>query len=199
MNNRHKLTLISSSLILAMALAACNDPALRPTSTPKPISEPQPAVQEATSAPAIIQAAAPSGPVLGMLEFTGIDIGFTPNFANVDKPGRYTVKFHNTGAIPHDISFPDGTKITAKANETQQADVMIGAEGVKFICSVPGHKDAGMVGTVSVGGKAVADTEEAGGGHGGPAVAYDVQPDANAPAYKLHDALAPLPLGGTDT
>jgi nitrite reductase (NO-forming) len=197
MNNQHRLKLVSSSLILAMALAACNEPTLRPTSTPKPTSEPQPAIQEATSAPAIIQAVAPSGSVLGTLEFTGIDIGFTPNFANVDKPGRYAIKFHNTGAIPHDMSFPDGTKITVKAGETQQADVMIGAEGVKFICSVPGHKEAGMVGTISVGGKAMAQTEEAGGGHGGPAVAFDVERDASAPDYQLHEALAPRPLGGT--
>jgi len=191
---------ISCLLVLGLSLAACSGSEMRPTSTPKPISAPQAAAQvapvTATTAPTLIQAATSSGSVLGTLELTGIDIGFTPNFINVDAPGRYTIKLHNTGSIMHDVSFPDGTKIIANAGETQQADVMIGAEGVKFICSIPGHKEAGMVGTISVGGKVVAQTEESGGGHGGPAVAFDIEPDANAPAYVPRDATAPALLAG---
>ena len=198
MNKRHPH--IACLLVLGLSLAACSGSEMRPTSTPHPTSAPQVATQAApeaaTTAPTLIQAVAPSGSVLGTLEFTAIDLGFTPNFANVDAPGRYTIKLHNTGAIPHDVSFPDGTKIVAKAGETQQADVMIGIEGVKFICSVPGHKEAGMVGTISVGGKVVGQTDGSGGGHGGPAVALDVAPDANAPAYALHDATAPALLAG---
>jgi nitrite reductase (NO-forming) len=199
MNNQPKPTCVSFFLILAMALAACSEPTQPPQPVPaampmQPGMMAKPVAQDATS-PAV--GVAPTGPVLGTLAFTAVDIGFKPNFVNVDKPGRYTIQLHNTGAIPHDVSFPDGTKIIAKAGETQQADVMIGAEGVKFICSVPGHKEAGMVGTISVGGKAVAQTEEAGGGHGGPAVAFDVEPDASAPAYQLHEAVAPRPLGGS--
>jgi nitrite reductase (NO-forming) len=134
----------------------------------------------------------PTGPVLDTLEITSIDLGFSPNFFNVDKPGRYTVKLINKGQIVHDVVFPDGTKIVAQAGETQQADVMIGPEGVKFICSIPGHKESGMVGTISVGDKAATGgNEEAGGGHGGPAVATDVQPDVNAPAYEVFNATAP--------
>ena len=197
MNSMNKRQfLISSVLVLGLGLTACSEPTIQPTSTPRPTAAPQPTTQEATTVPAVIQAVAPSGSVLGTLEFTSVDLGFTPNFANVDKPGRYTFKLHNTGSILHDVTFPDGTKITAKAGENQQADVMIGAEGVKFICSVPGHKEAGMVGTISVGGKAVGKSEESGGGHGGPAVALDIMPDANAPAYALHDATAPTLLTG---
>ncbi len=197
MNSMNKRQfLISSVLVLGLGLTACSEPTIQPTSTPRPTAAPQPTTQEVPTVPAVIQAVAPSGSVLGTLEFTSVDLGFTPNFANVDKPGRYTFKLHNTGSILHDVTFPDGTKITSKAGETQQADVMIGAEGIKFICSVPGHKEAGMVGTISVGGKAIGKSEEAGGGHGGPAVALDIMPDANAPAYVLHDATAPTLLTG---
>lgn len=138
-----------------------------------------------------------AGGSLETLEIKGIDIGFSPNFFNVAKPGTYTIKLHNTGSIVHDLTFPDGTKIVAQAGKSAQADVAIGPEGVKFICSVPGHKEAGMVGTISVGGKLVQSAEgESGGGHGGPAVASDIPPDPNAPAYKLYDAAAPKALEG---
>lgn len=155
------------------------------------------ATTENAGALPVSQLQQPEGPVLGTLEITSIDLGFSPNFFNVDKPGRYTVKLTNKGQIMHDIAFPDGTKIVAQAGETQQADVMVGPEGVKFICSIPGHKESGMVGTISVGDKAATGgNEEAGGGHGGPAVATDVQPDVNAPAYEVFNATAPKLLEG---
>jgi nitrite reductase (NO-forming) len=156
----------------------------------------EPSAPQAATAAAVLQPVAPEGPVLGTLELTAIDLGFTPNFFNVDKPGRYTIKYVNNGQILHDVAFPDGTKIVVKPGETQQADVMIPAEGVKFICSIPGHKESGMVGTISVGGKAVAEEEEAGGGHGGPAVTTDISPDPNAPAYALFNPAAPALLQG---
>ena len=192
--------LISSIAIFALILTSCYKdvrptPTAAPTNTPIPV---QPVAAKPTDIPAIVRVSAPpQGAVLGTLEIKGIDIGFSPNFFNVDKAGRYIIKLVNTGSILHDISFPDGTKISAKAGETQQADVMIGPEGVKFICSIPGHKEAGMVGTISVGGKVTAKEEEAGGGHGGPAVAFDVLPNDKAPAYKLYDPVAPKLLTGT--
>ena len=182
--------------MLGIVLGACSGPTVQPTSTPKPTAAPQPTLQKATDVPAIVQAVAPSGSVLGELAFTAFDLGFKPNFANVAKAGRYTFKLHNTGSILHDVSFPDGTKITVKAGETQQADVMIGPDGVNFICSIAGHKESGMLGTISVGGKAVGKAEEVGGGHGGPAVALDIGPDANVAAYVVHDAAAPVLLSG---
>jgi nitrite reductase (NO-forming) len=156
----------------------------------------EPAMPQQATAESILQPVAPEGPVLGTLDLTAVDLGFTPSFFNVDAPGRYTIRYTNHGQILHDVAFTDGTRITVKPGETQQADVMIPAEGVKFICSIPGHKESGMVGTISVGGQAVADKEEAAGGHGGPAVATDVQPDANAPAYMVFNPVAPPLLQG---
>jgi nitrite reductase (NO-forming) len=130
------------------------------------------------------------GPVLGTLTIKAIDIGFTPNNLIVDQPGRYKIQFVNTGSILHDIAFPDGTKLEAKAGETLETDIMISPNGLNFICSIPGHKDAGMVGSISVKGNAVA-ADKGGDSHSGPAVTTDVQPDPKAPAYKLFDAKAP--------
>lgn len=183
-----KLQRVALLAIAALALSACATPPTKAEVTDR-------ATRIASSK--VSSQNAQSGEVLDTLEIKGIDIGFTPNFFNVDKAGVYAIKFVNTGSIVHDITFPDGVKITAQAGETAQANVTIGPEGVKFICSIPGHKDAGMVGTISVGGKVVQQGEtEAGGGHGGPAVASDIAPDPNAPAYKLYDATAPTQLAG---
>ncbi len=144
----------------------------------------------ATAAPPAASQA-PASEVLGTLEVTGVDIGFTPSELLVDAVGDYEVKLVNTGTIVHDITFPDGTKIVAQAGQTASAVVAVPAEGLSFICSIPGHADAGMKGTISVKGAAAG-----GDSHGGPAPATDVQPDPNAPKYVPRDATAPELLPG---
>ena len=149
----------------------------------------------APSAAAVASPAlAAGGDVLGTLEITAVDLGFQPTNFSVDAPGRYEVKLINTGSIMHDVTFPDGTVISANAGETATGAVDVPQGGLTFICSIPGHADAGMKGSISVGSTGGADT---GGDHGGPAPATDVQPDENAPAYTLHDPNAPAALEGT--
>ena len=100
----------------------------------------------------------------------------------------------NAGQIPHDITFADGTKGTANAGESVTVNVAVPDSGITFLCSIPGHADAGMQGAVTVAGS----TAASGGAddHGGPAPATDVQPDPNAPAYTLYPAEAPKLLPG---
>ena len=136
---------------------------------------------------------APAGDVLGTLEVTGVDLGFEPNALAVDTAGAYEVKLVNTGTIIHDITFPDGQKIEAQAGETASAVVEVPASGLAFLCSIPGHAEAGMTGTISVKGEAgSADTDS----HGGPAPVTDVQPDPAAPKYAPVDPTAPELLPG---
>ena len=73
---------------------------------------------------------------------------------SVPAAGTYDVTFHNTGAIPHDITFADGTKIPAAAGATETGTVSIPEAGFAFICSIPGHEQAGMKGAVTVAGTA---------------------------------------------
>jgi nitrite reductase (NO-forming) len=124
------------------------------------------------------------------------DLGFKPSAVIVDKPGAYTVEFRNTGTIQHNVTFADGTKIVAEAGETATGAVAVPAEGITFICDIPGHADAGMKGSITVAGQTTAGGN-AGGDHGGPPPATDVQPDPNAPAYQPYDATAPAVLPGT--
>lgn len=96
------------------------------------------------------QASAPNGAVT-MLEIHAFDLGFTPASPVVAQAGTYMVHLVNDGAITHNITFDDGTVISADAGQTSVGTVTIPAAGLAFHCSVPGHADAGMVGTVSVG------------------------------------------------
>lgn len=153
------------------------------------------------------QQAAPAGQaaVLGTLEIHSVDMGFKPTALSVEQPGRYTIKLINDGVIPHDIVFPDGTKVVANAGETKTVDVDIPAAGLSFICSIPGHEQAGMKGMITVAGsnaQQATDTHahaatQSHDDHGGPLPESDVVADPNAPAYQPYDAAAPKRLDGT--
>jgi nitrite reductase (NO-forming) len=140
---------------------------------------------------------------LGTLEIHSFDLGFKPNAVNVERPGRYTIKFINDGAIQHDITFPNGAKLTANTKETKTMDIDVPAAGLSFTCSIPGHADAGMKGMITVAGGSTASANpqatsaHSADDHGGPPPEADVTADPNAPAYQLHDASAPAALSGT--
>ena len=136
------------------------------------------------------------GTASGVLEVTSVDLGFTPKELAVDEPGTYEVRLTNDGAIPHDITFPDGQTATAQPGGQASLTVDVPADGLAFLCSIPGHADAGMRGTITVKGS-TAGGGGGGGDHGGPAPATDVQPDPAAPPYEPRDATAPARLDGT--
>lgn len=87
----------------------------------------------------------------GEFTITAFDLGFAPAMVHVEGPGTYDVTFVNDGGIYHDVTFADGTVIGAEGHETATGEVTIGADGMTFICSVPGHADGGMTGEVMVG------------------------------------------------
>jgi uncharacterized cupredoxin-like copper-binding protein len=93
--------------------------------------------------------AAPSGPV-GTIEVRAFDLGFEPSMVHVDAPGTYTVTFTNDGGVLHDLTFADSTTISAEAHTVATGQVTIPGTGLTFICSIPGHADAGMRGEVMV-------------------------------------------------
>jgi nitrite reductase (NO-forming) len=192
-----RIALLASSALLVAACSASAAPAW--TFAPdSPGASGQPAASAAPStAPSPAASQAVSGEVLGTLEVTAVDLGFQPNDLTVDNPGAYEVKLVNDGSIVHDLTFADGTKITADTKQTASGTVTVPADGLSFICSIPGHADAGMKGTITVAGATAGSGTASGGDHGGPAPATDGQPDPNAPKYTLYDATAPAALPGT--
>ena len=87
---------------------------------------------------------------VGTITVHAFDVGFEPEMVHVTAPGRYAVELVNDGGAVHDITFDDGTKIVADPHSSATGEVVIPAAGIGFICSVPGHADAGMRGEVMV-------------------------------------------------
>jgi nitrite reductase (NO-forming) len=193
--HRRRVAVLAAGAALGLVVAACGSGGT-PAWTFQPVASEAPAASgEPSAAPA---SAAPSGEVVGEFTVEAFDLGFTPAQVDVDAAGLYTINFKNTGAILHDITFADGTKLQAEAGQTASGQVEIPAEGTTFICSVPGHSDAGMHGSVVVAGSGAASPSPSAdaGDHGGPGAALP-SPDPNAPAYKLYDPVAPAVLEGT--
>jgi nitrite reductase (NO-forming) len=132
--------------------------------------------------------AANTGAPIGTITISAFDIGFDPKTVDVAAPGVYTVTFHNTGAIAHDLTFADGTKFPAEAGQTATGTVTIPAGGTTFSCTVPGHAAAGMTGRVTVAGATPTPGADS---HGGPAASTDVAANPSAPPYELRDPVAP--------
>lgn len=81
------------------------------------------------------------------------DFSFSPNEVEVT-PGQ-TVTLHNVGFAQHDLVVDDWGIKTELLNNDQSGDVVIPEDAevgssVEFYCSVPGHKQSGMVGTFTV-------------------------------------------------
>jgi nitrite reductase (NO-forming) len=187
-----------SSLVAVMAIAAsvagCGSSATAGWTFAPGVA---PAAGQATASPASASSPDQAGTLAGTIELEAFDLGFTPGAITVDTPGRYALTLANKGAIPHDVTFPDGTTTgMVDGGESATVEVDVPAAGLTFICSIPGHAQAGMEGSVTV--KGADDTAQgtSGDDHGGPAPATDIASDPNAPAPVTYDATAPERLDG---
>lgn len=71
------------------------------------------------------------------------------------KAGKVTVNFTNQSAVPHDVAIEDEagetiaeTETLAEGTDSTTANLKPGT--YKFFCTVPGHRQAGMEGTLTV-------------------------------------------------
>jgi plastocyanin len=71
------------------------------------------------------------------------------------KAGNVTVNFTNSSPVPHDVRIEGsdgedvgGTEVLAEGNESAKVDLKPGE--YTFYCSVPGHRQGGMEGTLTV-------------------------------------------------
>jgi nitrite reductase (NO-forming) len=182
---RSLAALVALVALVAVATAACATGG-RPTWTFSPLTA-------TAGSPAPASPGAP-GQSEGTIAIEAFDLGFKPAQTEVASAGTYTVKFVNTGALVHDITFADGTKLTAQAGQTVEGEVTIPDAGMTFICSIPGHEQAGMKGEVLVAGYGSGSGTDD-GDHGGPGAVLP-SPDPNAPAPVTFDPAAPERLEG---
>lgn len=120
--NRYTLVVI---LLLAIALSACQ---VMPSS-------------ESESDQAVIS---------GDLNINILAMSYSPSKLEVVKSGRYAVNVSNTTTIPHDIVFSNGIKLIVAPGQQASTLLDIPNSGLGYFCSLPGHKDAGMFGTITV-------------------------------------------------
>lgn len=81
---------------------------------------------------------------------TAHDIYFDPDEIHV-KAGKVKFVLPNEGAAEHDFSIDDlAIQVNMPAGTTQTVEADIPAGTYEYYCNIPGHKDAGMVGTLVV-------------------------------------------------
>jgi plastocyanin len=153
------------AVVVLIVLAACGAPTdesgLEPTVTriASPANAP---VITATSVPGEPTAAptAAGSPEAGdtgdtgsggqEVTVTGHDIYFDPAEVNI-KAGKVTFILPNEGAAQHDFSIDElGISVSMPAGTTQTVEADIPAGTYTYYCNIPGHKEAGMVGTLVV-------------------------------------------------
>jgi plastocyanin len=82
------------------------------------------------------------------------NLAFTSDSATA-KAGKVTVDFTNSSPVPHDVRIEDkggedvgGTEVISESSESAEVELKPGT--YTYYCSVPGHRQAGMEGTVTV-------------------------------------------------
>lgn len=132
-------------LLAATALVACGGSDDDTSSTPAETSE-------ATTGEG--GGGATAADVLAFEAAEGTDLAYTSDTAE-SAAGKVSIEFTNPQAISHDVSIEDpggkevaATELVSDGTATATADLKPG--DYTFFCTVPGHREAGMEGTLTV-------------------------------------------------
>lgn len=146
-----KLVPLFALLLAALALAACGggddttgeETATAPETTQEAETEKEAEGGSEGSAAAVDIEADPSG-----------QLAFTTDEATA-KAGKVTVNFTNSSPVPHDVRIESsggdelgGTEVISEGNESATVNLKPGE--YTFFCSIPGHRQGGMEGTLTV-------------------------------------------------
>jgi nitrite reductase (NO-forming) len=88
--------------------------------------------------------------IAGNLSINMLDMSYSTPKLNVAQAGHYQVKVTNTSSIPHDIVFSNGVQLAVAPGQQVSTTLAIPDSGLSYFCSLPGHKEAGMVGSITV-------------------------------------------------
>jgi len=85
------------------------------------------------------------------LSVAATEFAFDPVTLSAPADEEVTVEVVNGGTIEHDFTIDEaGLKIATPATETATGTFNLPAGTYTFYCSVPGHQDSGMEGTLTV-------------------------------------------------
>jgi uncharacterized cupredoxin-like copper-binding protein len=85
-------------------------------------------------------------------EVVSLDIFFEPEELSIPADTEVTVRLPNEGVTPHNFSVDElGIDVDIAPGATEETVINAPAGEYEYYCNVPGHKQAGMVGTLTVG------------------------------------------------
>ena len=131
-----------SVLVLVAACGGGDDEQPAQPAEPEAAQPAEPAPAEAAGAATTLPLAADPG---GALAF---DTG------SLEAPaGTITIDFTNEASVPHNVTIEgvDGGATSTFTASSESVTVDLAAGTYTFFCSVPGHREAGMEGTLTVG------------------------------------------------
>ncbi|MGE0067664.1 MAG: plastocyanin/azurin family copper-binding protein [Solirubrobacterales bacterium] len=151
-----KALLVALALAIAsLALAACggSDDSSSSAETQSQSGGSAEAGGESTGAEAE-GGSAGSASVIDISAVEGSDLAYEQKSVDA-AAGKVTVNFTNPQAIPHDVDIEDSsgedvgeTDLISEDSTSVEVDLKPGT--YTFFCSVPGHREAGMEGTINV-------------------------------------------------
>jgi plastocyanin len=149
-----KLAVLFAMLLAAVALVACggSDNSSSEASTEAPPAK-EGGTEEGEGAEAEGGTAGSAGTVDIEADPSG-NLAFTTDAAT-SKAGKVTVDFTNDSPIPHNVAIEDSGGETIGETETlaegsASTTVELKPGKYTFYCSVPGHREQGMEGTLTV-------------------------------------------------
>lgn len=133
----------TSSTPTTTSAPATSTPATKPATSPKATTgTPAPASSPAASATTLKLAANASG-----------QLAFETK-ALTAKPGKVTIDFSNASPIEHDVAIAQGSAVAGQTpvftGGSKTLTVTLKPGKYTFYCTVPGHRQAGMEGTLTV-------------------------------------------------
>ena len=174
----HKEAGMVGTLIVSEDAAAAPAGAATPAGAPAAVPEGTPAAQEAVAPRLRPPAAVPRqvrdrrGDASQTVDIVAYDIYFEPKEVTIPANTDVTVMLPNDGVTPHNFSIDElGIDIDIAPGETKETVINAPAGEYEYYCNVPGHKEAGMVGTLIVteDAAAAAPAEQRGGAGRDPA------------------------------
>lgn len=156
-----KKAALASALILAsLALVACGGSSSSSSSTTEETSGGAAAESESGGEAKSEEAGGAEGGTAGTGGAIAIEANPEGSLAFEEKevsakPGKDTVDFTNQSSVPHNVTIEDSAGENIGETETlaegsSSATVELKPGTYTFYCSVPGHRAAGMVGTLTV-------------------------------------------------
>jgi uncharacterized cupredoxin-like copper-binding protein len=144
-----KVAALLALLIASIALVACGGGSDNSSSTTATPSE-----ESGGTAGGEGSGGGATGSTLEFEADPGGQLAFTTSSATA-KAGQVTIEFNNPQALPHDVKIESsdgetvgGTDTVSEGSDSATVDLKPGA--YTFYCSVPGHREAGMEGTLTV-------------------------------------------------